>query len=36
MEIIYAGKAYALEEGKNGFDAAKLVDPEKKNKDWKF
>ncbi len=32
MEIIYAGKAYALEEGKNGFDAAKLVDPEKKNK----
>ncbi len=32
MEIIYQGQPFEIEEGKNGFDAAKLVDPEKKNK----
>jgi len=32
MEVIYNGKKVAVEEGLNGFDLAKIVDPEKKNK----
>ena len=32
MEVIYNGKKAAISEGLNGFDLAKIVDPEKKNK----
>ena len=32
MNIIYQGSPFPIEEGKNGFDVAKIVDPAKKNK----
>jgi len=32
MKIIYQGKEFDLENGLNGFDIAKAIDPEKKNK----
>jgi threonyl-tRNA synthetase len=32
MKVKYAGKEFEIADGANGFDAAKVVDPEKKNK----
>ncbi len=32
MKIVYQGKEFEVENGINGFDLAKIVDPEKKNK----
>ena len=32
MKIVYQGKEFEVEAGINGFDLAKIVDPEKKNK----
>ena len=32
MNITYQGSPFPIEEGKNGFDVAKIVDPAKKNK----
>ena len=32
MEIVYQGKKVEIEDGANGFLAAKALDPEKKNK----
>ncbi len=36
MKIVYEGKEFEAENGINGFEAAKLVDPEKKNKALAF
>lgn len=36
MNIIYQGTTHAIEEGLNGFQVAKIVDPEKKNKALAF
>ena len=36
MKIVYSGKEFDVQESINGFEAAKLVDPEKKNKALAF